>query len=469
MLLADKIEYIFLLIDFVSSNMKDFNPVTRRMYAMGLINEMYQIESQLSVINERLETSLSIEDACLDLTLWEDEKYDRKNLLDEKMYIEDASKDADINRLTDLFPQDNEDYSFTTENAERFKTGMRYLCSDANLSPRNMVFALNKGFMSIISLLCSIKQKKTSIKDFQWEDFWYEFLFRDDDLWTERAIYDYEQWKEEHDWHDIQALKDKRTQEILKLLKSGVFKKDIVPVRRDIENSVITISEDALEDGTDVPDNIKIECARFSKYVMMKKDILCLDYMKLGKYVYKHYADIEDDVWDNLIYFDNMLLHIHDDMAECNPELKVYLKFYEDDVLESVLDNGLEVINSCRELLRTEVEPDFLANYLRAAFYGEPKMEVQSSLKGQSKYTIICNMLGMLKTTLKVFKLETTSAELAKALSSVVKKPSEDSLKRYVDKGASIKQSKLSKWTTQYVMDNLGNEAERLFVKISQE
>ena len=300
MLLTEKLSFLFHFLEDFANEMETLDPITRRMFATGMINEMFQIKMQLTVINEQIDTLLGPVDACLD---------------------------ADINMLTDFFPQGNKDYSFTSNDAERFKTGMRYLCSDANLSSRDIVYALNKGITSIVSLSQSIKKKKTQIKDYQWEIFWNDFLLRDDDLWVERAFNDYDLWKEEHDWHDIQVLKDKRTQEILKLLKSGVFRADITPVKRDIDNSVVTIPEEALEDGTEIPNNIKIECARFSRYVIMKEDILCFDYMKLGRYVYKHYSAITYETWDYLIYFENILFRIHEDMAECNPGLKKYLKY----------------------------------------------------------------------------------------------------------------------------------------------
>ena len=467
-MLINKLSFFFHFLEDFANDMESLNPITRRMYATGLINEMFQITKQLDVIDKQIDTSLGPLDACFDLSIWDDQAIKIYDILNEKLFAEDSQKDSDINMLTDFFPLENKDYSFTSNDAERFKTGMRYLCSDANLSSREIVYALNKGITSIISLSQSIKKKKTQIKDYQWVAFWNDFLLRDDDLLIERASNDYDLWKEEHDWHDIQVLKDKRTQETLKLLKSGVFNEDVAPVKREIANSIITIPEEALEDDVDIPNNIKIECARFSKYVTMKEDILCLDYMKLGRYVYKHYSKIKYETWDYLIYYENILLRIHEDMAECNPKLKKYLKFYEDEELKALLNSGLAIIDSCKELLKKDVAQDFLTNYLTDAFYGEPKLEVQAKLNGQSKFTLICNMLGMLKTTLKVFKLETSSSEIARTLSAVVEKPKEESLKRYIDEGCSINQTKLSKWTTQYVMGKLGSKTERLFVGISQ-
>jgi mannose-1-phosphate guanylyltransferase len=76
-------------------------------------------------------------------------------------------------------------------------------------------------------------------------------------------------------------------------------------------------------------------------------------------------------------------------------------------------------------------------------------------------------MLGMLKSTGKVFTLGTTSVDLAKALATIVEKPKEESLKRYIDEGSSDYRSPLSRWTTQYVMEQLGSMQERLFVEVA--
>ena len=76
-------------------------------------------------------------------------------------------------------------------------------------------------------------------------------------------------------------------------------------------------------------------------------------------------------------------------------------------------------------------------------------------------------MLGMLKTSLKVFKTETTALELAQSLSTVVKKRKADTLKRYINDGASDRTSKIAKWTEQYIKDNLYTEQERLFAEVA--
>ena len=469
MLLYQQIEFILLHLDFVAAHFDELSPITRRMYATGMANELHQLVSQLSIINDQMDSSLSIEDAYLAVPSTEHRTFANSKMFEERYFCWEDENDSAINQLVDIFPMHNDDYPFTPENADKLKTGMRYLCSDTNISPRCLVYALSHSISSFFKLMYSIDHKKHNIQDYQWEDFWYTFLYRDDDLYSEQAINDYDLWKEEHDYQDIQVLKDKRTQEILELLKSGIFKYDTVPTNREVSNSIIKITDDALEDGMEIPENIQVECARFSKYAFFKEDILCLDYKKLGRYIYKHYREITEEQGNCLIRFDYMLLHIHDDMAKCNPKLKPYLRFYEDDMLEEVLNRMLKVIETCNILLKEDVPQDFLFEYLKAAFYGDNKNEVQAKLKGQSKYKLVCRMLGMIKTTQKVFKVETTTADIAKALATIVDKPKAKSLQRYIDEGASDYNSKLSKWSKEYVVNKLGNDADRLFMKIAND
>ena len=470
MYLGLRIQYLFYLIEGVNIRFEELSPITRRMFALGLITDMHQITQRLEEINEQMDTSLSFDDASLYSFMLKREEIACQSLLDEKMYQDDTNQDAVVNSLIDLFPLNNPDYTFTSANSETLKTGMRYLGSEANISPRDLVYALDKGIKRIFSLLHDIGQKQKKIKDRLWEGFWYDFLFRDDDLIPERVFNDYDRWSDDHDCTNLQVLEDKRTQEILKLLECGVFNYDAKPVRRDIEKRVIQISEESLEDGMVLPENIETECARLSSYVTKKGKILLLDYKKLGKYVYRHFNALKDEQMDALIYFDYILVRIHKDMAEVSPKLKPYLKSYEVDMREDILSDTLPIINQCSELLTEGVDKDFLKNYLMdACSEEETQEEVLPKLKNQSRYTLICRMVGMLKSTGKIFKVGTTSADLAHVLSNMIEKPKEDSLKRYIDDGASHPRLNLAKWTTLYVTDLLGSEKERLFLKTFQE
>lgn len=469
MLIGNRIDTLFGLMRDWSLSFKEYNPIMKRSLAMGFISELHQLEQSLKVIDDNLDSEISYEDASINKQMpFLDGKLEIDEIINPNSYYDSADKDSIINHMIDSFPLNQKDYVFSSEKADFLKTGMRQFCSDAAADARDITYALRNGVERILGLLFSINKKKTYIKPYQYENFWYDILGRDDDLIPEEVINDYEQWKEEHDCTDMQDLLDKRTQEILRLLRSGVFSYMKPLKNRDINNSIIKIQEDALEAGEKLPDNIEMECARLSTYVEMKDEIMCLDYTALGKYLYRHYMDIKDESIDDLIYFDYMLAFIHADMVECKPELKVHLEGYEDDQQKEILEKALSIIDTCKPHLNKDVASDFLTNFLTAAYNGDISSEMQAKLKGQSIYTQICRMLGMLKTSLKVFKTETTALELAQSLSTVVKKRKADTLKRYINDGASDRTSKIAKWTEQYIKDNLYTEQERLFAEVAK-
>ena len=393
--LNSDIEFLFKMIDNLSMNIEGLNPISRRMYIMGVISEMIPIITDLSVINDNLPNALTAEDARLKSLSSFYEDIGIESLKIPQLESNDEEGGYIINYITDLFPHDDKNYKFSSDNLDRLKTGIRTLCSEVNISDRDINFAFTKGMSEISGLLYKIQEKKKRIKSEQYEDFWNQIESRDDDLYIEGAQANYEKWREEHDDCDIQDLKDKVTQEILKLLQTGIFNQDTTPTKRDIKNSVIKISDDALEPDMIIPDGIEIECARFSKYVSFKEDILVLDYTALGKYIYKHMNKISDEQIDALIYFNFMLWPIHREMAVLEPKLKKYLP-YSDDNTNEILEWATNAIMSCKNLLASGVNENILKKYISGAFY-EDSLHLSQRLSGQSKYTTICHMVGMLK------------------------------------------------------------------------
>lgn len=77
-------------------------------------------------------------------------------------------------------------------------------------------------------------------------------------------------------------------------------------------------------------------------------------------------------------------------------------------------------------------------------------------------------MLGMLKSSMKVFKVGTSSDQLASCLSPLTNKPNKDSMKRKIDEGASDLNSPLRTWTDAYVKKHCYTDSERLFVELSK-
>ena len=463
--LNTEIEFLFKTMDNLSKNIEYLNPIARRLYLIGIISEMTPIISELSYIESNISKELSVVDASLKSLpeILSNFHIDIEFLTEP--YTGDLNTDTILNYMTDMFPLGDENYSFTSGNIDKLKTGIRTLCGNDNISERDIKFAIDKGVRQICSLLHNISNKKKNIKKELFEEFWDQIEFRDDDLFIESAQNDYEVWKEEHENCKMQLLKDKVTQEILKLLQTGIFTPDTIPTNREINNSVIKISDEALEPGMIIPEGIGTDCARFSKYVFYKEDILFLDYTALGKYIYKHINEISDEQINALIYFNFMLWPIHRDMVELKPSLNKYLQLDEDNTNE-LLDWAISAIMACKDLLQDGVNESFLQEYIRSAFDNE-ELKLTKRLNGQSKYTTICRMIGMLKSTAKVFRLNTVDVDFAKRLSALWEK-GQNTLRRYVNQKNQYNENKLNDWTTAFVKDRLCNEKEKVFLDISR-
>ena len=463
--LNSDIEFLFKMINNLSMNVEGLNPVSQRMYLMGVISEMIPIITDLNIINDNLSNGLTAEDAKLKSLSGFYEDIGIESLKIPHLDSNDEEGGYIINYITDLFPLDDKNYKFNSENLDRLKTGMRMLCSEENISDRDINFAFVKGMREICGLLYDIHEKKKRIKSQQYEDFWYQIESKDDDLYIEEAQVDYDRWREDHDDCDIQNLRDKVTQEILKLLQTGIFNQDTTPTNRDIKNSVIKISDDALEPDMIVPDGIEIECARFSKYVSFKEDILVLDYTALGKYIYKHMNKISEEQIDALIYFNFILWPIHRDMAEQNPKLEEYLPD-SDDATNEILEWATNAIMTCKDLLASGVKEDILKKYINGAF-NEDSLHLSQKLSGQSKYTTICHMVGMLKDSRRVFKEEIVDIDLAKCLVPICEKEV-NTLRRYVNQKNTSIDRNLGEWTANFVKENFYSDKEKTFVDISK-
>lgn len=465
MYLISEIEFLFKMMDDLSKIEEGLNPITRRMYLIGIISEMIPIITDLEIINDKLSNELSEEDARLKSLGRILEDIGIQQLKIPQLDSNDEEDEYIINFMTDLFPLNDKNYKFDKENIDSLKTGMRILCSEENISDRDIIFAYNKGVGEISRLLFEITNKKKNIKKELYEGFWYDIENRDDDLYIERAQNDYEEWKEGHDDCDIQVLRDKVTQEILRLLKTGIFKPDTIPTKRTINKSIIKISDDALEPDMTIPEDINIECARFSNYVSYKEDILFLDYTALGKYLYKHINDISDEQIDALIYFNFMLWPIHHDMAELKPKLKKFLEYEEDDVTE-LKEWAASALLSCKNLLEDNVGEDFLRDYIDSAF-NVKELNLTHRLGGQSKFTTICHMVGMLKNIGKVFRNNLVDKDLAKVLATYFDK-SPETLRRYINEKNKRGDSLLYDWTTTFVKEKLLDDKEKAFLDISK-
>lgn len=467
MLVSERLDGLYRMMQSaVTAAWDKVSPLSRRMVALGIISEMQVIIDMLKALNEKLDLEISIEDADIDFDQWSDKRIQYR-LFNSDYYIEGEEDDVTINKMTDLFPS-GKSTTFCDETKGTLKTGMRHLGKEAALNHADLSFTLNNGYRSIVTLLSRIKQKMTEIPDSHYENFCDDYLIQDLDLVYQEVERRYKSWKDEHEWDSLQALEDKRTQEILSLLKTGVFSHSTSPTNREINDCPIKIVEDALERNMAIPDDIEVECARFSRYVKMNGGIMLIDYAKLGKYLYRHYKEINIKEEMALKYFNIILNFIHHDMASLDPELNVYLPEYEDNQLQAILDNAIKIINTCKPHLNVKISQDFLESYINGIFYGELKQEIQKKFGTKAVYTHICKLLGMLRISMKVFKVGTSSEDLANCVSALTDKPNKESMKRKIDEGAADKNSVIRRWTDSYIKEHCCTESERLFLGLSE-
>ena len=469
MIVSDRLEGLYYLILSSSTNFLSISPLARRMVAMGILSEMRTVISLLEDLNDRLGIEISEDDADIDFDLWSDRKNtDRiQYIFNPDFYIEDENDKTAINNMTDLFPV-GKSTTFKDGTPEQLKSAMKQLSSEDILNHSDITKALRNGIGKIFAELTKAKEKMSNITDDLYANYCEKYLVTDFDLVFQNAERVYSEWKEEHECNNVQFLEDKRTQELLKVLSSGVFSHSTMPTNREINSCKITISTDALEHDMQLPEEINVDCARFARFVEMKEQIMLLDYVKLGKYLYKHHKEISFDEGLSLKHFDLMLDYIHQDMAKCDKRLKPLLKDYEDNQLQAVLDSTIEILESCKEHLNESVTNDFLSSYTTALFYGDLKRVVQKSLQGQSKYTLPCRMIGMLKASGKVFKVEATSDVLTNSVSTVIDGLQKKSITRYINDGASDLNAQVRKWTDKYVKETIFTKEERLFVGLSE-
>lgn len=466
MLISERLDGLYRMMQRSGSyEWETISALSRRLEAFSIISEMRVVIEKLESLNDKLDLEISVEDADINFNQWSGKGI--QPLFNSHYYIEGEEDNAIINKMADLFPS-GKSTTLSENTLDSIKTGIRHLSSEIALNHSDIANTLVTGFSTIIQLLRRIKDKMSNIPDSLYENYCNDFLDSDLDLVFQEVERDYNSWKDEHEWQSLQALEDKRTQEILKLLKSGVFSCSTMPTNREIMQCPIMIEEEALEHNMIKPENIEIECARLSKFVIMDSGIMLIDCAKLGKFLYRHYKDLTYEQVMSLKYFDVIIDFIHRDMAFLEPDLLVHLPDYEESVLEAILEKSKEIINSCQIHLNKDIQQDFLISYIHDVFYGDLKQESQKKLGGKGVYTHISKMLGMLKSSMKVFKVGTTSEDLAKCLSSLTQKPNKESMKRKIDEGSSDTNSSLRKWTDNYIKEHCYSESDRLFLGLSK-
>ena len=144
MYLNSEIELLFKMMDNLSKNGEGLNPVTKRMYLMGMISEMEPIITALEFISKNISFALSAEDARL-------KSIDRifKDIGVEGLRIpslepNDEESEHIIYHMADLFPLDDEKFDFNVENVNKLNTGVHMLCSEENVFYKDINYAVGK-------------------------------------------------------------------------------------------------------------------------------------------------------------------------------------------------------------------------------------------------------------------------------------------------------------------------------------
>ena len=467
MLLGNKLIHLRNLLETADKQMEALSPISRRMLAIGIISEMNFVVSLLEEELTNMDIELNDEQADIDIDGFCDfisgNRQLQENLFNEKLYRENVADLNLIDSIADLFSIDKN----SDKKADLFVTGMKYICSDINLYSRDIAFALNKGIGKIVSLLLSMKDKMKNISDYLYESYCENALEKDICLYSNEVLNDLDDWMEEHEIN-IGTLTNKRTQELYKFLNCKFFLFAANPTRGEINQSIKNLPEDALEIGMSVSDELKIECAKFSNFIVMNEGIMILDKVKLGKYIFKNKKKLTEEHFHKIRYFYFMLTSLHTHMAEINPRLKKYIVDADENESEELFNKAYNILKSCETLLRTELPEDTIKEILEAAFVSDISNHLKAKLKGQSFNTVLCAMISSIHLSSKIFKIGTTVNDIADVLAQSLTDVSKETIVRYMRNTQSNQFKTIIEWTGTYIKENYYSKSEQAFVSLSK-
>lgn len=459
MLVKEKLDLIRYTLVTFSNNFENYSPMTRRLFAIGVVTELLQLNRRLDMLCIQLDSEISVEDAEIDFDDWleHNDWMNDRGIFNILSYHPQKDGNDIIDNMNKLLPVNYDGYGFTEDDAGKFLTAMHEFCDDESLQARDIIYIIGECIKKTLSSLREVKRKRTNIQGYLFEDYWYSFI---DGYLENSPVSDiYEHWKDEHDDLDMEMLRDKQMQEILVLLKSGFLSHVAQPTRREIDRSKISINKDSFDRSTTIPDGIDMECARLSKFMEWKEEyIFAFNYEKLGRYLYKHHKELTDKEKKSIAHFDQIMDLIHEDMARLDARYKVYLKNYEGDELQSIYEECARILYACREHLLENISDEFFEVVMHDVMFGDMKTELKAKLRGASRMTTLCAMLAACKNSGKVFREGVTSDDLARSLSTAVEKPSRDSLKRYIDNGSANYKARIFIFTEEAIKDYLAQK-----------
>ena len=140
-------------------------------------------------------------------------------------------------------------------------------------------------------------------------------------------------------------------------------------------------------------------------------------------------------------------------MAQIKPNLKQYLKRYQEHQLEELLNDCKKIFEPFKEYLKEDIRPTLIDEYLeKLLFDSEVKEEARMKLSGQSRNKYCCSIVVALSFGY-IFKPENNNdSDFAKALHITINSIEKKNLERYI-KDKEISNSALNNWTNKIMND----------------
>lgn len=464
MMINDKITYLHRVITGVMSGDVISMGIFNRLYSLGVISILNDINCDLEELSQQLDNAVNLEAISIKFDTFLNKDYWTNNwlFLDEEeafksigIEIPTRTYTTEINHMTDYLPNGIKGYKVNAGVLNSFKTSMHQLCDEDRLGYREIFYSLNSGLDKMLHLLQIVKKKVQNPNTHLYEKLWEETL---DIFDNDEFDKDFKNWLEDNGEPSFDELRARQKQEVYKFLNTNFLRFCSIPTGAQVKNRKLKITEDDLESGTIIPANFDVECAKFDKFFDWSGEfIITLNYERIGQYIYKNYLQFDETEFFNITGLDRILDLIHERMAKIKPNLKQYLKRYEDNIVLDLQKDCLEVINVFVKYLKKGIREDILKEYVsKLLFDSVIKLDARDKLGGQSKNTYICEIVAYMK-WFNVLNPEDTQ-DLAnmlkgKLISTNGRALAVPSIKKYIDNAYRDRDSSLFKWTSEIIED----------------
>ena len=175
---------------------------------------------------------------------------------------------------------------------------------------------------------------------------------------AEPAIMAYDEWMMKEGDYSFKTLKGKQTWTVAPFLirEKRPFRFKRVPYESEMNEVQLDLVLEHKPWGVELPDDFKMQCARFRWYCSWEGHILKLDYEALGKYLFQNYYKMTDEERQAFFDLDVTIELVNRDIAKVMPE-------EEEEEVDSRYSSAKERIISYVDRLEPMVNKDFRDNY----------------------------------------------------------------------------------------------------------